>query len=144
MTRPAQSPSWEVQSSIYNLLKDDATLLAALPGGLFDYVPERATFPYGVYSDMDGKPWDTTTEYGDELIVQIGVFSRAEGRKEAKTAQRRIDVLLHDGEAALRAEGVLTGHHLVSIRKILETVVKEPDGQHYHGVQQFRVITEEI
>jgi hypothetical protein len=138
----AQDPSWELQTAIVGRLKADVAL-ARLTGGkarIYDYVPEREEFPYIVYENPNTAEWDTSSEYGSAQVLQINVWSRREGAKEARLILRRVQNLLHDQEAGL----TLNGHKLVNLRMTFQQMVKEPDGQHYHGVLRFRAITEEV
>ncbi len=141
-------PSLELQKAFRTLLKAD-TDLATLMGGrvrFFDHVPERTPRTYIEYRQGQVQEWDTSpaddesvSGDGKEHTVSFNVWSDYEGVKELRKILRRIYDLLQNNTGMS-----LTGHKLVNLRFLFEDVVPEPDGQSYHGIAQYRAITEEI
>jgi hypothetical protein len=146
MTVPnTNDPAWQVQKAIVTRLKADNRLVELLggTGKVYDFKPENTGYPCIVYGESDeASPWDTSSELGEELRIQIGVWSEAQGRKIIRDVQRRVHFLIYNQEAALSIG--MAGHRVVHIERIVSAVVREPDGQYYHGVMQFNIKTEEL
>lgn len=68
---------------------NDATLMAALPGGLWDYVPAEPTFPYACLDSATETPKDRfgsgTGSQGRVVRLSFVVFSTYQGRAEQWT-----------------------------------------------------------
>jgi Protein of unknown function (DUF3168) len=138
-------PAWEVQKAIKTLLEADADLATAMGGtvAFYDHVPERAAMPYLVFDEPQSGEWDVTpTEtdegFGKEHNVQLHTWSAYEGKKQTNEMLRAIEVAMRDPALSL------TGHRLINIRFQFSDRLRDPDGQAYHGIIQFRVVTEEI
>lgn len=141
----AASASWELQKAIKTWLTGD-TALATLMGGavrFYDAVPEGAELPYIEYGDAGILEWgtdvaDDRSGDGEEHTVSIHIWSSYEGKKEVSLIQRRVHELLHDNTVL-----ALTDHILVNMRFQFSDAVRDPDGQAFHGISQFRAVTEE-
>lgn len=143
-------PAWELQTAMVAVVRGDtgaqAFTLKTILGGnplVLDHVAEDQPLPYvqfstGSLTDWDVTPTETDEGYGKEHRVQFSVWSDYEGRKQPSLAIRRLEELFRDWSPAL------TGHRLVNIRMLFADVVRDPDGQAYQGVIQFRVVTEEL
>ena len=125
-----------VQTSIYGVLTGDATLMAAITG-VHDFVNRATGFPYVTIGEMTTLDWSTQQTTGMEMIVTIHSWSQYEGSKELKGIMALIHGLLHDATLSL------SGHNFVNCRFDGSTVLRDPDGQTHHGVQRFRVVTDE-
>lgn len=143
-------PAWELQKAMVAVIRTDTggqpfTLKTILGGDplVLDHVAEDQALPYVQYASGSMSDWDVTpTEadegYGKEHRVQLSVWSDYEGKRQAGNAIRRLEELFRDWAPAL------TGHRLINIRMLFADVVRDPDGQAFQGVIQFRVITEEL
>lgn len=142
----SNDPTIELQKAIRSVIKADATL-ATLMGGtvrFYDHVPERTDQPYIEYREGSTAAWDTSesgssTGFGKEHTISINVWSDYEGTKQMRQILRRVYDLLQNNTSM-----VLSGHKLVNLRFMFDDIVPEPDGQSYHGISQYRAITEEI
>jgi hypothetical protein len=144
------NPAWELQKAMVAVLRGDTgaepfTLKSILGGNptVLDHVPEDQAMPYLEFVDASMNDWDVTpTEedegYGKEHRIQWSVWSEYEGKRQAGNAIRRVEELFRDWAPAL------TGHRLINIRMLFSDVVRDPDGQAYQGVIQFRAVTEEL
>lgn len=139
-------PALELQKSIRGVLVADSTLASLMGGAVkfFDYVPERESLPYIEYREGSTAEWDvdetgSATGFGREHTLTINVWSGYEGVKELRGILRRVYDLLQNNTSLS-----LVDHNLVNLRFMFDDVVREPDGQSYHGISQFRAITEEI
>jgi len=132
----AEDSALQVQTAHIAALKADVTLQGFIGTKIYDYVPENTAYPYIVYHIAESDEWDTTTEDGDEHSVYVHVWDDAEGSKRTRQINQRVFELLHDN-----ASYSLTDHNMVNARRVMRAVDRE--GQLYHGVQLFRVVTEE-
>lgn len=128
----------QLQKSIYDVLRLDATLGTKATGGVHDFVPQGTAYPYVVVGDDLAEAWDTKGTDGTEVIVSIHTWSQKEGFKETKEIMAEVVRLLHNVSL------VVTGHNLVLIFWESNRVLRDPDRVTSHGVQQFRVITQEV
>lgn len=138
-------PGFELQKAMRIAILGDATLKAMVsdPVRLFDHVPENAAMPYIQHDEPGTAEWDVTpTEtdagFGHEHQLMLHVWSSYEGKKEIGAILYRLEQLFRSWSTSL------TGHRLVNIRYQFSDRLRDPDGQAYHGVIQFRAVTEEI
>lgn len=133
---------------IYDTLKVDATLVAALSGGANaiyqDMAPTGARFPYVVFFLLDPGNTLNTTGTSQGIIWQPtlwlvkGVHKTASYAAPLATIEDRIFALLHKKEAAL------TGGNVWSSVRVRPFQMQEtgPGGEQYRhagGVYQIRV-----
>lgn len=142
----ARDAGLEIQRTVRALLVADTTL-AGLMGGsavVYDHVPQDTARPYIQLRATQAQEWDTdpyaeATGIGEAHILSLDTWSDYEGVYQTRQLLRRCKELISDQEASF----TLIDHKLISIRFVLMDVFPEPDGQLYHGVVQFRAITEE-
>lgn len=141
----SESASWELQKAIKTLFTGDASLATLLGGTVrfYDLVPEDAALPYIEFGEAGITAWDTDVAdsrsgFGEEHLLSIHVWSSYEGKKEASLIQRRVRELLQDNTSLS-----LGGHTLVNMRFLFSDLVRDPDGQAFHAISQFRAVTEE-
>ncbi|MBV8800474.1 MAG: DUF3168 domain-containing protein [Alphaproteobacteria bacterium] len=132
------SVSFSLQQAIFAALSasSDLQTLIANPPRLFDYVPPDSGFPYVVLGDGGETDWSTSTEDGTEHSIQIDVWSRNTGHKEAKQIAEVIRATLNN--AAL----IVSGATLIDIRHLSTDFSREPDGQTFRARLRFRAVTE--
>lgn len=131
------SSSWALQKSIYEALSADAAVTGLLGAGrIYDDTPQRSPMPYLTFGQSTLRDWSTGTDAGDEHVLTLHVWSRAEGRRQTHEIMRALRNALH--ERALTLEG----HHLVNLRHELSEARREPDGETYHGIVRLRAVTE--
>lgn len=133
------SAGLELQKGIYQTLKLHAPLSALLGGGrVYDDVPQRAELPYVTFGQSSTRDWSTGTERGHEHVVTLHVWSRAAGRKEVHRIMDVLEGLLHEQAP------VLTDHRIVNLRHEHSDARRDSDGEIYHGIVRYRVVTEPI
>ncbi|MFL5238101.1 MAG: DUF3168 domain-containing protein [Rhizomicrobium sp.] len=132
------SSSFALQQAIFAALSGSTDLQALLsdPPRLFDFVPPDSAFPYVVLGDGSEADWSTATEDGTEHTIQIDVWSRQPGHREAKQIADVIRSVLNN--AAL----IVTGAALIDIRHVTTDFSREPDGQTFRARLTFRAVTE--
>ena len=128
---------FELEKAIYQTLINYATLNAMI-SGVFDQVPEHASFPYISIGESVSRDWSTKTTSGAQISVTLHIFSRYGGKKQAIDVMRRIHELLHQGNLSL------SGHVLIMMRFEYSNVSLESDGSTYQGVIRLRALTEEV
>lgn len=138
-------PGFELQSAMVAAIRADETLRALIsnPVRIYDHVPENAPMPYIAHDEPGTSEWDVTpTEtdegYGHEHTVMFHAWSAYEGKKEIGAILYALERLFRDWTVSL------TAHRVINIRYQFSDRLRDPDGQAYHGVIQFRVVTEEI
>jgi hypothetical protein len=103
-----------LSKSLQEYLTADATLLAAMPGGVYmDPAPQNVVQPFVVMELMDGR--DEGYGGGPRITgatYSIAAFAPASIADQARTAAERIDALLD--YAAL----TLDGHAVLGVRRV--------------------------
>jgi Protein of unknown function (DUF3168) len=130
--------SFALQQAIYAALAAGADLQALIgtPPRLFDYVPRDSAFPYVVLGDGNESDCSTATETGTEHAIQIDVWSRATGHKEAKQIAEAVRATLHN------ASLTVSDATLIDIRHLATAFARQPDGQTLRAALRFRAVTE--
>jgi hypothetical protein len=129
----------DVQTAIYNKLKNDATL-TSLVTGIFDFVPKSQLMPYIEIGEAIDNVFNTFNRQGRDIVETIYIVSEYEGYKEALTILDRIVTLLDYSTITL------TSHSLVYIRYDNgATALFEVDNNRTRQVvARFRVIVQEV
>jgi hypothetical protein len=136
--------AFALQQAIYTKLKTDN---AVAGGRVYDDAPSDAdriqqsgaAFPYVEIGESQSIPDDVSgaTESGDEGIsefVDLHIWSRKAGMKEAKDIGTMIHVLLH--EVSLVVAGRASANAYVRNKRFF----RDPDGKTRHGVVTVEVI----
>lgn len=128
---------FDIQQAIYQLLSADATL-TALVSGVYDFVPPDAAFPYVAIGDVTSRDWSTKTSSGSQLQFVLHVYGKEGGRKSVVEIMERLHGLLHQGSLSFAS------HILVAMRFEFCDVLREADGEVYHGRIRFRAYIEAL
>ena len=123
-----------LQSTIYTALNNDSNLTSTLGASVFDDVPENTGYPYVQIGEDQVSDFSTKDETGSEVTIEMDVWSRYRGSKEAKEIMDRIHTLLHDSSLTV------SGTNLVNLRFEFSDLVRDPDGITRHGIMRFRAI----
>lgn len=135
--------SAEVLTGIRTALSADAQLISHGISDVYNYVPRASSMPYVSVRISDTLEYDTSETgslagYGYEHRVNVHMWSDKRGQFELLNVLDRIKTLLHN--QPLTMAGDITH---VSTLFLDRQVEQEGDGQVFHGVDQFRIITEE-
>ena len=133
------SPSLEIQGTIVETLKATPALMA-LVNGVYDSVPADpwgAKLGYISLGPEDSNIDDADCIDGEEISLQIDVWSRKPGRVACKEICHAVKSVLH------RADLVLSANALVEIELENIRILKDPDQTTHHGVMTFRIAVEE-
>lgn len=129
----------DVQTAIYNKLKNDVTLTSLITG-VFDFVPKSQALPYVEIGEAIDNVFNTFNRQGRDIVETIYIVSEYDGYKEALTILDRIVELL-DYQSI-----TMTSHSLVYIRYDNgATALFEVDNNRTRQVvARFRVIVQEV
>ena len=124
---------YPLQKGILTALTADNMLMGMITG-IFDRVEEGQEYPYITFADISGADWSTKTTSGMECSVNLHIWSREGGKKEALLIMERVHDLLHDGNITV------SGQSLVLSRFSTANVMLESDGIMYRGSMRFRIL----
>lgn len=123
-----------LQQALYAVLSGDSTLTSTLGASVYDEVPQPSSYPYVQIGEDNTLDYSTKDLVGSETVVNIHVWSRYPGAKEAKQIIDRIHSLLHDSNLTV------TGHNFINMRMEFSDILRDPDGATRHGVMRFRAV----
>jgi hypothetical protein len=127
----------EVQKALVALLKADGAIAALVGTRVYDPAPQNPTYPFISFGPKYGSPWDTDTDLGWELSMQIDCWSRKIGVAECGQIVAAVKAAVH--RAVLSLDTQTPCICLADTQTILE----DPDGLTRHGVLRVHVITYE-
>lgn len=133
ITPPIQTALGPLHEAFYKQLSEDAFLKSKVTG-VYDYVDENTKFPYVTIGNPTVSPFDTKTSHGEEVLVNLHVFSKYKGQTET------FDILNLMIRAATKEDLQLEGGFAV-FRMELEgmNVITDIDGKTKHGIARFKV-----
>lgn len=126
-----------VQTAIYDALKNDAELSNVITG-VFDHVPKDQPYPFVTLGEATTVDASTKGIPGMEHTLTLHTWDQGESSLRLKEIMGVLLNLLHDTELVLTSP-----HNLVNIRFEFAETFKDPDGFTLHGVQRFRIVTDE-
>lgn len=132
----------ELQRVVYDRARNDPTLALIMGHELaefYDYVPEDAVLPYVNYQLVQSVEDDTTTTTGFVTTFALHVWSEKEGSREAHRILQRLYELFH-----LKKDFTLELYRLINLTYITSEVIRDPDGQTYHGIIRFRAVLDSL
>lgn len=116
------------QKVVLTDLKADADLRAALSTRIYDFVPQKVTFPYISLGEDALTSLDTSSNDGAMVTLTINTWSTARGRKQTKEIQAHIRRILH------KADFTLTGFIFSYCNWESSSSFIDSDGETRHGV----------
>lgn len=129
-------PGNPIQAGLYTLLTGDTTLMALLPGGVNDFVPETVATPYLVFGERESRPFDAFARDGHEHSVTLHTWAETHrGKKIVDDILSRLHTLTHGKTITV------SGNSLVAMVYNLSLVFQEEDGLTYHGIYRMRIWT---
>lgn len=118
-----------------------AKLSTALPGKVFDHVPQDKAGLYVTIGDDTFTDWDTDDATGFECTATINTYNTNkagavtdEGYKNLKAMQQTVYETLHLQPL------VVTGYNTVGVVQEYAESRRDNDGISRHGVQRFRIL----
>lgn len=145
-----------IQQALYVALSE------ALSVPVYDYVPQGTAFPYVSIGEDVVSTWNSDTEQGFDIVLNIHVWSRYAGFKEAKGIQQEIFETLQYSDGfeyvqtnlgprfvldfiAQEYQSYIAGASLPCVVSCVfenADIVRDPDGLTSHGAQRFRFIVD--
>ena len=122
-----------LQQTIFSTLNVSA-ITSTLSCGVYDDVPQDASYPYIAIGEENTTEYDTKDLDGGEQAINIEVWSQYKGSKETKQIMDKIHDLLHNSNLTV------TGFNLINLRFEFSDIMRDPDGITRHGVMRFRAI----
>lgn len=125
-------PSLALQGAVIARLKADADVAALVGARIYDHAPPNAAFPY-ISLGPDQVIDDSTDCHDDvEVFTTFDIWSRANGRVEAKRIAHAVRQSLNG------ADFTLSDNAMVMIEHRTTRVMTDPDGITTHAVIDFR------
>ncbi len=131
--------AWGLQKAVYGALADHAALAAHLgaPPRIYDAPPKGTAFPFATLGETRVKPF-RGVDGAFEHDLRVHVFSRYEGRREAKEILNGVYDALHEADFSV------DGASLVQIRFVFADIFPRTDGGVFQGVARFRAVTQTL
>ena len=122
-----------LQQAIFSALNVSA-MTSTLNCGVYDDVPQSASYPYIALGEETGVDYSTKDIQGGDSTINIEIWSQYKGSKETKQIMDKIHDLLHNSNLTV------TGHNLINIRFEFSDIMRDPDGITRHGVIRLSLI----
>ncbi|MDT3395434.1 DUF3168 domain-containing protein [Streptomyces sp. B1866] len=123
---------WPLQRAVYTALTGDTTLMS-LVTGVFDEVPENQAAPYVTLGPVTEQTDDAHNQRGLAATVQLDVWSRYRGWREAAGILDALDTVLD------RRPLAVDGWRDVSVAHQQHTELRDPDPEIRHITATYRV-----
>lgn len=123
---------WPLQLAIVQQLRANAPL-TALVSGVFDEVPEDQPHPYVTAGSITETVDDAHNQRGLEAQVELHIWSRYPGYKEAADILAALDAVLD------RQPLTVSGFRDVSVAHVQHTELRDPDPDIRHINVSYRV-----
>lgn len=128
--------SWALQQAMHAALVGDAALSALVGGRIYDRAPDDVAFPYVTLGDTEVLAAGTGSADAARHRLELAVWSRATGRREAKEIMSAVHAVLHE------AAWPLAGHVLVDCRFERASLSYAGEADALRGLMRFRAYTE--
>lgn len=116
-----------LQTAIWQALTADPPIGAPV----YDKVPENATYPQIEITGGISRTWRFAGIWGEQITVEIHVWSRYDGFKEARTLLAAVRQRLDEQDLPMNGVG------LVDIQYLNEDLMLDVDSMTRHGIVRF-------
>jgi len=134
---------WDVQTALYARLTGSTALTSLFPRGaenIGDHILEETGYPRVTIGTVQSRPLGGAAFSGNETTVELEVFSRAMGMKEARVIMAEIIALLHEADFTV-PHRTLVECRLVAAKTAIAAA--PADNQVFRtGRLRFRILTE--
>ncbi len=138
----SSDPSLALQKAIYGVLTGAAFQTACgVTVGVFDHVPQSATPPYIIISDIQDDAASAQAYDGSELIANLLIWSVKPGKVELRTIANQVRAFISP-RSDLGAPFTLTGHRLITWKRAQTLVMDDADGVSVKAVVRLEFQTE--
>lgn len=101
-------------------------------GRIYDNVPEGTVYP-NVQVEQEDFEDNTKTQYGDRIAIQIHIWSRYRGRKEAAIIAARVRTIFDKIPTAISSVSA----KCIVLSFVSQNIFTDADGITRHGVVRF-------
>ena len=122
-----------LRQKVYDLLLADATL-ATLVTNIYSNSPDNTTYPRVKVGDQPLDDWGSHTHDGFQGEYLIHVWTQGESDGECMVILNRVYTVLHTVDLGI------TGYSTVKNRCASNTILLEPDGRTYQGIQIYNLM----
>jgi len=130
------SPSHaQILALAYATASGDTALMALLPGGLFNHIPQDEPLPCARVRWEDAGEFDTKDSDGFDGYIAFDVWTDHRGDKQSLVIQDRLDQLFQNASLSLTTPATT-----VVLQHAMFHAFTEPDGLTHHAVVKFRLI----
>lgn len=127
-----------IQTAIYEALTGNSTLTSAVNGIFDDTGQDYGSFPYVTIGEISSTDFSTDDKLGSINNVAIHTWSRADGKREAQIVNGYIYDILN------RSDLTVPGYTWVDCLADSANVMRDPDGETYHGIITFNITLLEV
>lgn len=120
-----------LQSAIYAALTAEFSEPSI---GVFDHIPQSTDYPYVAIGDGSVSDWGSKDNVGTEQDIQIEIWSRYRGRKQAHLMAGRVYDVLHEQDLTV------SGQQCVLIRFESQERTRDGDGDTYRIALRYRAL----
>ena len=124
---------YELQKAIYEKLIGNSSL-AAVINGIFNYPPQNPDYPFLTIGDIKIKDFPILGKTATDQELELHVWSREAGNRQAANIIEIIYGLLHNGIIEINEQTLLM------MRFVSISIKLEDDGITYHGILILNVI----
>ena len=122
-----------LRQKIYDTLSADATLIA-LVSLIYSNAPDNSAYPRIKIGDQPLDDWGSHTHDGFQGEVLIHAWTQGESDVECINIMNRVYTVLHNIDLGI------SGYSTVNFRCASNTILLEPDGRTYQGIQRYSVM----
>lgn len=131
------SASWQLQAALMTALIGDATLTGLLGSArIYDMPPFRVRLPYITLGMSQTRDWSTSTETGAEHLVTFHSWTEIKNREKALAIEEAIKVIIETTSLTM------ADHVLVNAFYQFSEVRRDTEGDAFHGIIRYRMVTE--
>jgi hypothetical protein len=123
-----------LQAKIYDLIQNDADIIALVNSRVYDHVPANPTYPFITMGDVFVQDWGSHTHSGFDVTLVIHTWGQAAGRMSVQEIMNQIYSNLHDADLGI------TGFNTLSCRESTSRVLVEQDNKTHHGISEYRIL----
>lgn len=133
------SAALAIQKLVFETLIQDTELTTLLAGThIYDAIPANTKPPYILFGEIGSDDWSTGTEKGEELSIELVVWSAKKGRKQVTQISERIRQSLND------QTGLANGYNLVNFAWENTLTQRARDNRFFTSKLRFRAVVEPL
>jgi len=130
------SPINTIIEQMKKALDAGTTLMAALPGGVHNRIPEKPSYPYIRIGDASEQKFNTFNHVGKTTFIRVHVFDITPTDFQVQTLAGLADDLLDNITLTL------TSWTSVLISWENTDIITDEDGKTHHAIMTYRIISQ--